>query len=499
MAPTPDLLACYEGVAAETLSALRDDLLPAAEAGRLRSHVEGCPACRTRLAGHDVLRRVLLAQPELEPGERIVAGVRERLAGRHPTHRQVLPRGVMRNTRRWSGLGALAAAAAVLLLFAYVLGTHPGRQLTSVKATPSATAALNPVTDVTTAWGLHAAVASFSGAIPGTPYYFSPTTMTPDGRYLVGSKSASPGVPAGAGAAALTMGLLDVATKRFTPISTGRLDNPLNCCQTDGRFVVLYDSDQPGATCGVCHLTYLAYDLSTGDLGFVAAGEPYQGIDQAMLSAGVLVLETGVGALMFNLETRGTRGFSHLAGIGPAGQTLLEAFAWPYLVYADRGSGSLAVVHIRDLRTGADVELRQLDSIAVDFSIQVALALDAGTDTLFVAVRSGGGVESGNGVATLTTLYELDHAMTSGVHLRAIAHYGGELGGLLSANSRLVLFGEAAWDRAEWRFVRLDYGATGHPLPLAGNYLALVAPTNLGGASQLTIYDTSRLPVRAGT
>lgn len=498
MAPTPDLLACPNGVSAETLSALRDELLPAPEATRLRTHAASCHACQARLAHYDELRRALLAQTELEPGERIMAGVRERLAAR-PVRRLTPGRGMMDGRRRWSGLGALAAAAAVLLLFVDVLGTHPGRQVPIGKVTPrasvtpTATPSLSPVTDVATAWGPHAALATLTPTLGTNSFYTM--AITPDGRSLLGNveRPLSPLATPTGDPPLYSAGLFDLATKGFTLIAPGSSHNQLICCQTDGHFAVGYDYDQPGATCGVCHIRYWAYDLSTGQMREVASGYTYQGINQAMLSEGILVLGAGTGIVAVNLQTGDA---IPLAGTGPEGQSLLEAFAWPYLVYADRGSGALALVHLRDLRSGTDMALHQLDNIAPDFSMQVTMALEPGTDTLFAAVGSGGGSEIGNGTPTLTTLYELDDALTPGAPMRVIGRYGGDLGELLGANGRLVLFQDGAWDRAEGRFVvpNLRGMAGFSSFALAGTYFVAGF-----GPGPVTIYDTSRLLVRTGT
>lgn len=512
MAPTPDLLTCPDGVSAETLSALRDDLLPAAEAERLRSHVARCPACQARLAQYDELRRALLAQPELEPGEHIVAGVRARLAGRPAAQRLTWLRGVPHTrARRWSGLGALAAAAAMLLLFVYVLGTHPivsvpiGRPTPRASVVPTVTPTLSPVADIATAWGPHAAVASFSSAIPGMPYGFTVFAVTPDGRYLLGDEFSIGKFPPESAA-----GLLDVATRRFTVIAAGNPDNLVNSSltwlQTDGRFA-LGSQEEPRADCASCDISlrYSVYDLTTGELRFSATDQAYRGISLVLLSAGMLVLGTGEGTKMVNLATGIV---STLAGIGPKGQTLLETFNWPYLVYADHGDApgaSPAVVHIRDLRTDTDIALHQFDQLNKTANIadpgQVTMTMDA--DTLFVAVGSGGSVLD-PGSETVTTLYELDHAMTPRAQLRAIARAAISVIGnaipwsQFSANGRLVLFGNAVWDRAERRFVAFMQNGASAATALSGNYFVIFVPTPGDGPVHLALFDTSRLPVRTG-
>ena len=66
-----ETLTCALGIGADTLSAWRDELLPREERDRLRVHVAECAVCGRRLAELDEVARVLRAQRELEPGNRI--------------------------------------------------------------------------------------------------------------------------------------------------------------------------------------------------------------------------------------------------------------------------------------------------------------------------------------------------------------------------------------------------------------------------------------------
>lgn len=124
---------CVERVSSATLSALRDNALSAAETERLRAHVTGCAACQHQLATYDAVADALRGQRELEPGDRVVEGLRGRVA--HAPHSLY----VMRHAtgHRWRSLSALASVAALLLLFAYVLGrgSWPGRGVTTAIAT----------------------------------------------------------------------------------------------------------------------------------------------------------------------------------------------------------------------------------------------------------------------------------------------------------------------------------------------------------------------------
>ena len=123
---------CAERIEPETLSALRDELLPLVEARRLREHIPTCAACQARVAAYDEVARTLMRQRELEPGDHILRGTRRRAEDE---------RGLSYLTRRrvFSGLGALASVAAVLLLFVYVFGQWGGGGAGTHAGTPSAT------------------------------------------------------------------------------------------------------------------------------------------------------------------------------------------------------------------------------------------------------------------------------------------------------------------------------------------------------------------------
>lgn len=126
---------CAESVATAVLSAWRDHMLPNGEWERIASHVPTCAVCQPRLRDYDQNARALMRQRELEPGERVVAGVRE--------HARTRTCGLgARDPRRrlWGGLGGLAAVAAVILLFVSVLGPvfgpHPASRRLGITRIP---------------------------------------------------------------------------------------------------------------------------------------------------------------------------------------------------------------------------------------------------------------------------------------------------------------------------------------------------------------------------
>lgn len=112
-------LGCARNISTATLSAWRDADLPADQMQTLAAHTPTCAACQARLADYDAIARALVGQRELDPADRVMAGVRAR-ARRGPR----LSRGQV-----WGGVGALGAAAALLLLFVYVFGPTLGNRV----------------------------------------------------------------------------------------------------------------------------------------------------------------------------------------------------------------------------------------------------------------------------------------------------------------------------------------------------------------------------------
>lgn len=124
-------VACPLAIPDETLSALRDDLLPGDELDTISHHVMTCGACQAQLARFAEVADLLRGQRELEPDGRILAGVHSRAT------RRAQPRPA-RHSRWWRTVRVLAPVAAVLLLFIYVLHMGlglPGRGSASKSAT----------------------------------------------------------------------------------------------------------------------------------------------------------------------------------------------------------------------------------------------------------------------------------------------------------------------------------------------------------------------------
>lgn len=487
-----DALVCAGHITAEMLSAWRDDLLPAAEMRRLTDHAAGCAACQTRLTHFDDVARVLRRQPELEPGERIVEGVRRRSAARRG-RRAWWPRRRGRGSARV--LAPVAVVAAVLLLFVYVLsmglGAHRGPVATATatlprKPSPSVTLTvgptatlppLSPSATIQQAWGPNATQATLTTRLDAT-HVFVAQGLTPDGTRLLGyeytltsSGTVADTVPAQAG-------LLGMATKAFTAIGLATSpEYPPVIFQSDGRYVVAMDSNQPGATGAALHERYWAYDMLTHQIRVVAVGAQYQGISSARLSHGLLVMSTGLGIQVADLGARTIKPLP-----GTATQTLVMAYTWPYVV-----DGS---TQVHDLATGQVVPLPQLPPTPIGSS---EWGMGISGDTVFYSESS----------PQLTTLYELDHLLAAGPQWRLVGAFGADLGGIVGANARVVALRAAAWDRAEGQFVTFGItsgGTPGYGDALNGDYLALFQPVGAGGTPgvlRVDVYDTARLPVLA--
>jgi YVTN family beta-propeller protein len=136
---------CALGVSVQTLSAWRDQALPAHEQERMRDHIAGCTSCQRRLAQYDAVAHALKTLPTPEP----VGGY-----GRNPRLVEHSPQRIL----RWSrlrlrngppmSLNSLAAVLIVALLAGLFALFGPGRNSGPVKppaiATIAATVNLNP-------------------------------------------------------------------------------------------------------------------------------------------------------------------------------------------------------------------------------------------------------------------------------------------------------------------------------------------------------------------
>src|SRR5262249_61912419 len=135
----------------------------------------------------------------------------------------------------------------------------------------------------------------------------------------------------------------------------------------------------------------------------------------------------------------------------------LQFYRWPYVLYSQPAGGNQAQTLARDLTTGVATPLPQVDALnGQPFLVG---------DTLFVTTLTQD--------EQVTTLYEMDHFLSSGAQLRQIGRYLGNMD-VLAANDRLVVLSGAIYDRLEGVFVS-DGPVSGQGEPvgtLAGTYLA---------------------------
>lgn len=138
--------ACLLSVTPEQLAALRDDMLPAAEAARLRAHAMNCPACRARMAEDDLLGRALRQPRPPDMVDTLWHSVlREHV---RPSRRSLPAREV------WLGAVITLALLVALLLVVPRLpgagGRHPSTTISSGMPTNVAATATDAPTPVTT-------------------------------------------------------------------------------------------------------------------------------------------------------------------------------------------------------------------------------------------------------------------------------------------------------------------------------------------------------------
>ncbi len=387
-------------------------------------------------------------------------------------------------------------------------------------------------------------------------------TLSPDGLSLYGYEltlvngTVSSSRPAEAG-------YLDVTSHHFTPIGVASLpkcfgnscqDSPgpyyLDCCQTDGRYLIADSAGYPGPDCGGC---YWSYGLRSGALREVVDGNHFPLISTTLLDHGVFVFSSQVGISVADLAAHTLKQLA-----GTTNGTPLDAFAWPYVVYGmppdaqQQTSTTPMPLQVYDVATGATIALPQvtgsiltldgsslyyvanavgsssaqtldeLDNLTAPGAQSRALAtLPSGADvapphslaiagdTLFYTVRAGlshpnGTCLPGRGVfcptstpapPPITALYEIDNH-SSAPRVQAIGAYAADLGDASVANARLVALAVAVWDRAEDRFVNVGTGPSGvnH---MVGNFLELGHALSQAyyAPVQVSIYDTTRLPV----
>jgi len=154
----------------ETLSAYGDGELPALARTRVDAHVAQCTSCRGALAQVRALVASAAAlPPDAEPPEAAWQEIRARI------RREAGPRRVRRARRAWIGVGALAAAAVVLV--AGNLLSRPGRSDKHFAGGTSAAVAALPAGLASVDRNYVASIAELRGTLEQQGRSLSPHTV----------------------------------------------------------------------------------------------------------------------------------------------------------------------------------------------------------------------------------------------------------------------------------------------------------------------------------
>ncbi len=494
---------CALGLDTATLSALRYGALPPSEERRLREHVATCAACQARLAGFEQIATALRGQRELDPGDHVWLGVQTRAADR-PT-RVSAWMGSGRSAATWRGLAAVASIALVVGLFTTVLANGAGNRLgsgTSFKPTFAPTLPpTSPAISAQQAWGPNAAIMTLNTQLDAT-HAFRATAISPGGRYLLGYAFLEPDSKS---STSRVTGYFDLTTRRFTALGIPQPSHfPPDCCTMDTHYLLDIEDTAPGTTGGPNSLAYYSYDLNTKTLWQFAQGTDYGQVVRVLGDHGLVLLGTGQGIEVVDLTTHHVTQLQvPVSGATDAGPW---AFTWPYIVYSvsQPGGGGTSTTRARDLETGQDIALPQMDAIDGG-AMGIAGPMSIAGDTLFIAQAVTNVTNNPQIGQYVTTLFEDDAFFTSSAPPRRLASYAGELRAI--ANARLVSMGTGnaegaiVWDRAEQRFVQVAASinpsyAIQPTASLAGHFLAVMQPldpNSVSSAQQVTIYDTDTL------
>ncbi|HET9111481.1 MAG TPA: hypothetical protein VFN78_11700 [Ktedonobacterales bacterium] len=551
---TPDTLTCADNVAPERLSALRDVALTSADAERLREHITTCAACQARLADYDVMATTLRQQRELEPGERIINGVRARLAIETTSRRRSRP-----SRRFWASVATLAPVAAIILLFVYVFSglaarIHPTGSGTPTVSAPTATnptgkpnsptatpqlvqlPSFTPSVSTDAAWGSLSPVATDqTPTVANTAFSFD--ALSQDGTILIGTETTN--MNPGSGHQDVYLISYDIAShtyRRLGPHWAGYIGPWGGADAVSARYIAYGFNSAPGATCGICKNTLWGYDRQTGaswefDPG-TQSGVQYGGVQQSFTSSDHVAFQTmSQQVWVADLAARtvtvalppGAKPISATSSAPQPGIRLL-GFTWPNIIYTyspvqtNPNTPIATTLRITNLQTRTTTIMpTPLDSLlgVQNSGANINWASMSG-DTLYFTTYTGvNGVDAmGAPISTgYGMLFHLSLAPSSSGQPEMLARWeepnagqGAALGPTFTpygANDRLIILaGGDVWDIAAGRLVRLpSSGANQTPAAaLAGNYLAVAqtvtsSDPNTSGAA-VTIYNTSALPVR---
>lgn len=197
------------------LSAWRDRLLPEADAQRIALHVTDCAACQQRLDEFAQIAAAIHRQPAPDLRQQTWRGLQTRISqrGQQPMR---IPRAAA-----FSGIGAIAVAALIIVLFVFALNHRPGGS--SGPATTTATAV--PVTVVSTIAVVASVVitsppapVSCSAALPGAGPASAGSSFT-DLPMPANSVSTPLAQSGGGGAGQFTLYTLQLCTSGSSPTS----------------------------------------------------------------------------------------------------------------------------------------------------------------------------------------------------------------------------------------------------------------------------------------
>ena len=550
MSMANETLTCQENISAETLSALRDEALDAAEAGRLRAHIPGCAACQARLTDFDRVSSALRGQRELDPGDRVLDGVRARIAegARRPLGGRIIWN--MRNgsdgRRLWAGLAALAPVAAIILLFVYVfagIGQHPITSSTPTvsratptptvfkQSQPTATPALVQVPAFTPSVPAAQAWRSFKPAIDVTfkpsgttefiPNVFSSDLTTIGGVFLTFGSSTNQ--------MHMRLAYYTIATGAITKLSPtwGGYDGLWGGMRAiDSRFIVYGFTDQPGATCGDCHNTLWSLDRATGKTWQFNAGLGGDLLDYT--SADHVVFASVTGQVWVADLTAHTVKVAlpigsqpYTASTQPTADERLLGFQWPYLLYAETPAATppaqaTTTLNILDLATGVKTPvtapMHDQNGAVIDPAAGVSNLALVGRTLYAIVSTDLNGVDAQGNIVELSygTLYRLDDFASGGKFI-AVAYWQ-ESGGPPASNSQawatrhLIWLGSGYfWDNAELRLVSTsltnDHEGLSLSVELSGSDIAAVDQISQYTPFQpyhARAYDTSGFPTPPG-
>ena len=284
-------------------------------------------------------------------------------------------------------------------------------------ATPDPTPPpFSPSVGYQTAWGSHAVTADYSMVLDST-HIFIPSAISPDGTILLGNEKITSSKPTFS--VIFQGGYYDLATRHFTAIGVSDGGDPVQCCATDGRFLVASDQTEPGAPFGSDGIRNWAYDRKTGRLRQLGkTGDP---LDMIAVTHRLLITSSSV----INLVTGTT---SPLSGATPGYGDI--AYSWPYLVYAERsGDGTVSAYRLRNLAASQDRQLPSLEAFSNSYTpkpdVNGPIAYSIAGDTLIAAVppNQTATLTNPNGGSGTTTFYALVHALSGGTQVTQLGSF----------------------------------------------------------------------------